>query len=142
LARHDLIAGFTRLPDLLEDYYAVAGSPLYERLADNGVWAVFLSLPRTHPEEYRRDLDLRNEIADRLEDEILGEAGSGREIGIVLGQAIGLDFCYIDLLLYDERSFLDQVGQVLGDYGPDITLREYRPGSSAILLQEPPGNTA
>lgn len=135
--RQDIIAGFTRLPDLLNDYYANEGSPLYQRLADNGARPAFLTLPRLHPDDHQQDLDLRNEIADRLEDEILGEAGSGREIGVILGQAVGLDLCYIDLLLYDEQAFLDRVNRVLGDYGQDgleVVLREFRPDSPAIML--------
>lgn len=135
--RLDIIVGFTRLPDLLDDFYAGEGCPLYQRLADNGARPVFLSLTRQHLEDHQQDLNLRNEIADRLEDEILGEAGSGREIGLILGQAVGLDFCYIDLLLYDEQAFLDRVNRVLNDYrqeGLEFALREFRPDSSAIML--------
>ncbi|MDR1125038.1 MAG: hypothetical protein LBM64_03120 [Deltaproteobacteria bacterium] len=135
-SRREVIAGFTRLPDLLDDYCAGDGSPLYERLADNGARPVFLVLPRSHPHpaDHQQDLDLCNEIAARLEDEILGETGSGREIGIVLGQAMGLDYCYIDLLLYDERAFLNRAGQVLSAYGLEAALREFRPDSSAMFL--------
>lgn len=132
--RFDIIAGFTCLPDLLDEYYAAEDRSIFELFKNSGAKAVFMTMNRKNPEDHTEDLELRNTIADRLETEILGEPGNGNEIGVILGQAIGLSHCYIDLLLYDEKAFLEKAGQVLQDYGEAFFLYDYHQDAEPKML--------
>lgn len=131
--RFDIVVGFSRLPAVLHEYYR-ADTPNLDMLEENGVKVVYLEFERFDFDNHQTDLELRNQIADRLEAEVLGEACSGREIGIILGQAIGVRRCYIDLLLYDEEMFLETVAKVLRDYRIEFNLREFRLGSFALRM--------
>lgn len=130
--RYDIVAGFSRLTQLLDDYYNDEESPTFDMLAQNGAKAVFIAMPRTS-EDHNMDLTLRNQIADRLEDEVLGSEETGREIGVLIGQAIGVDNCYIDLLLYDEQAFLAAAPTVLKDYDVQISFYDFKPGAEPKL---------
>lgn len=124
--RYDIIAGFTRLTSLLNDYYneETNAAGVFET---NGAKAMFIAYGRTDQEDHNVDLAMRNQIADRLEEEVLGPEDSGQEIGVILGQAIGIERCYIDLLLYDEEAFWENAPKVLDDYNLDFSFYSFGP---------------
>lgn len=132
--RFDIIAGFTSLPGLLDEYYENETRPVFDFFKENGAKVAFITMHRNHPDDHNPDLELRNTIADRLETEILGEPGSGKEIGVILGQAIGLTHSYIDLLLYDENLFLERVGQVLQNFEETFFFYDYYQGAEPRIL--------
>ena len=130
--RHDVITGYTSLPDLLDDYYGEE-SPVCDMLEENGAGAGFVMY--RHGEREPGDaLELRNAIAERLEEAVLGEAGSGDEVGFLLGQACGRDCCYIDLLLYDEQAFFDAAPAVLAEFGYEMIFFSFCPGEGGVTL--------
>lgn len=134
MPRFDIIAGFTSLPTLLDEYYEAENRSIFDLFAKNGAKAAFIAMHRNDPEDHKRDLELRNAIADRLETEVLGAAGSGGEIGIILGQGLGLSRSYIDLLLYDEKAFLEKAGAVLQDFGEAFFLYDYHQNAEPRML--------
>ena len=81
---------------------------------------------------------LRAELASRLETEVLGQRGSGQELGVLLGGADGLQHGYIDLLLYDTEAFLASVGQLLKDYPYTFYLSPFYQHGTLLLLTEEP----
>lgn len=115
--RYDVLTGTTCWMELIQDYYANETEQIGE-LHRFGAEAVFLMFPFEEADESsrKRALDIRYEIEDRLQAELLGEADSGREIGLVLGGASGIDCMYIDLLLYDRPLFQEQIRGLLADY--------------------------
>lgn len=130
--RRDVIAGVTCYIGLLNDYYAgearAAGA-----LAACGAKACFLFFP--YPGEDRGDvLQARYDLEERLQDEVLGPRGSGRESGIVLGGALGVDHAYIDLLLYDEPAFLQRVRPLLAALPYDFSLADFDPAGEVVAL--------
>ena len=76
-------------------------------------------------------LDERNKITDELES-IMGEKGSGKEIGIVLGNAFGVIGGYIDLLLYNQDEFIKRAQEVLKNYNYKFRLLKFRQYSDII----------
>ncbi|MDR2870865.1 MAG: hypothetical protein LBV04_10480 [Deferribacteraceae bacterium] len=101
LLRYDIIAGHSCLRPLLEDYYSDEDAA-YELFKQNGVKAAFLAIERPEGENYREIIDA---FADKIEEELLGLAGSGSEIGVLIGGATGEEYSYVDLLIYDEAVF-------------------------------------
>lgn len=132
--RFDIIAGFTGLPGLLDEYYEAEDRPIFDLFEENGAKVAFITMHRLYPEDHKQDLELRSLIADRLEAEVLGEAGSGEEIGVILGQAVGLTHVYIDLLLYDEKAFLEKAGRVLQDFGEAFFIYDYHQNAEPKML--------
>ena len=131
--RFDVVSGFTSLPDLLDSYYGDEDGPVCDLLEENGAKAGFILYD--HGEENLADaLELRGEIAADLEKNVLGAPGSGREIGVLLGQAVGEWNCYIDVLLYDEEAFLAAAPAVLEKYGLDIDFSGFRQGGKGLCL--------
>ncbi|WP_039954302.1 hypothetical protein [Brachyspira hampsonii] len=76
-------------------------------------------------------LDERNKITDELES-IMGKKGSGKEIGIVLGNAFGVIGGYIDLLLYNQDEFINRAEEVLKNYNYKFRLLKFRQYSDII----------
>lgn len=130
--RYDMIVGTTCFPELMQDYFD--GETKYtEALRKCGARAVFLAFP-CKGEEDSDALKLRYEIEDRLTNEVLGERGSGQEIGILLGGVMGYRFAYIDLLLYDAPAFLAKAGKVLEQYTHPFYLSDFRQESRLVAL--------
>ena len=75
--------------------------------------------------------DERNNISDELES-MMGEKGSGKEIGIVLGSAFGILCGYIDLLLYNQDEFIKRAEEVLKKYNYKFKLLRFRQYSEVI----------
>ena len=130
--RYDMVIGTTCFPELLRDYFNESTEHA-DKLAACGAKAVFLVMPMGNA-GHSEMLKLRYELEDRLAEEILGEKGSGRENGILLGGTMGREHLYIDLLLYDMPAFMRQVGQLLDQYAYPFYLAEFRPESRLVAL--------
>lgn len=121
--RYDVLVGSTCWPGLLEEYYA--DTPLrWQRLEDRGAIACFLAF--AYDGELEPMLEVRHELEQRLENEVLGLRGSGSELGLVLGGAVGTQCVYIDLLLYDEPAFAEKAPALLVSYPYDIYISDFR----------------
>ena len=126
--RYDIIAGFSSMLPVLRSYYNDE-TEAYDYLASNGAKAVFIAFPRTS-EDHNIDLELRTTIAERLEEEVLG-IEEGKEIGVLVGQAVGAERCYIDLLLYDEEEFMSKACAVLKDFDIEAKIYDFVSGAEA-----------
>ena len=121
--RFDVLVGSTCWPGLLEEYYADTPGR-WQRLEDRGAIACFLAF--AYDGELEPMLEVRHDLEQRLESEVLGPRGSGSELGLVLGGAVGTQCVYIDLLLYDEVAFLEKVPALLAAYPYDIYISDFR----------------
>lgn len=130
--RYDMIVGTGCFPELMQDYFD--GETKYTKAFRKcGARAMFLAFP-CRGGEGSGSLKLRYEIEDRLTNEVLGERGSGQEIGILLGGVMGNHFAYVDLLLYDAPAFLAKAGKVLEQYAYPFYLSDFRQGSRLVAL--------
>ena len=130
--RQDVIAGVTCYTSLLNDYYA-GRTGNADALAACGAKACFLFFH--YGDEDRRDvLQVRYDLEDRLQRQVLGPRGSGEEIGVVLGGALGETYAYIDLLLYDAPAFLQQVQPLLASLPYDFSLADFDPEGEVTPL--------
>ena len=85
----------------------------------------------------KQALDIRYEIEEHLQREVLGERGSGNELGIVLGGAMGTGRVYIDLLIYDGPMFWKKASELLEQYESAFYFSEFR--RNCCLEQLPDG---
>lgn len=125
--RYDITIGDTCWSELVNAYYR-DDTQLPDALEACGARAVYLSFPVEDVAEGQSPLDVRHELEELIESEVLGERGSGEELGILLGTAMGSERAYIDLLLYDEAAFWDEIGALLGQYPYDFRISDFRPG--------------
>ncbi|WP_300369458.1 hypothetical protein [Brachyspira sp.] len=115
ILRYDIIAGSTSYYETINDYY---NENIYDmmEISKFGAKALFLYYPyddENDNEDIRRKiLKERYEIQDRLKKEVLGN----KEIGIVLGEAMGIYNIYIDLIIYDENEFIKRAKILLAEY--------------------------
>lgn len=133
ILRGDVVAGTTCFFELVDEYYT-----LVTRTADAinkcNAWAVFLTYPYLPGENAASMLNICYGIQERLQKEVLGEKGSGQENGIVLGNAMGERYAYVDLLLYDVPDFLAKVEEVLKDYPYAFYLSEFYQNGDIVPL--------
>lgn len=104
-ARDDILVGTTCAWDLIGDY-AEAEGELEDPLAGFGADYVYVQFPKTFL-PVGREVDTRGEIEDALEEALAPRSG------LHLGGALGLDFAYIDLLIFDGSASLEIIRQVL-----------------------------
>jgi len=130
--RHDIIAGFTCQQRLMDEYYSEDHNS-FDLYTEAGAKAGFIWYFHEH-DEIRDALDERNEITDRIIEEILGEPDTGKELGLSIGQAMGPTRGYMDFLLYDEHAFLQKVGSVLKDYDYTFYYSDYQPQAESNEL--------
>lgn len=130
--RYDVVIGTTCFPGLIEEYFKDE-SGITDHLDACGAKAVFVVMPFGDAD--RSDLlKLRYEIEDRLTTVVLGEKGSGQEIGIILGGMMGREHLYVDLLLYDAPAFMEKAGDLLMQYPYPFYLAEFRPESRLVAM--------
>lgn len=130
--RHDIIAGFTCQQRLMDEYYSEDPSS-FELYVEAGAKPGFIWYFHEH-DEMRDALDERNDITDRIIEEVLGEPDTGKELGVNIGQAMAPTRGYIDFLLYDENAFLQKVGSVLKDYDYTFYYTDYHPEAESSEL--------
>lgn len=111
--RYDVVAGSTCFEPLITEYYQES-TELFDRLNEFGVKAAFLAFSYDIEEggNEKDVLNFRFDLEDRIEAELLAPEG----LGFLLGGAIGESTCYIDLLLYDEATFVEKIIPFLKDY--------------------------
>lgn len=134
--RLDVLRGETCYPMLVQQYEqnitTAAGS-----IAAYGAQAVFLTLDHGGGLSLAEQTALRAELAGRLEAEVLGQAGSGQELGVLLGGADGLRYGYIDILLYDADAFLAGVSRLLQDYPYSFYLSPFYQHGTLLEITAP-----
>ena len=123
--RYDVITGNSCFISLIGDYYNES-TDCIDVLERYGAKACFLAFPYGQDDDRSAILNARYELEDLLSEEVLGERGSGRELGIVLGGAMGALCAYIDLLIYDEPAFLAAVRPLLERYPYEFYLSDFR----------------
>lgn len=123
--RYDITIGNTCWSELVNAYYR-DDAELPDALEAYGARAIYLSFPVEDVAEGQSPLDVRHELEDLIESEVLGRRGGGEELGILLGGAMGSERAYIDLLLYDEPAFWDGIGALLGQYPYDFRFSDFR----------------
>ncbi|MDR1835379.1 MAG: hypothetical protein LBQ96_06210 [Fusobacteriaceae bacterium] len=135
--RQDLYAGTTCCIELVEEFYQNKRD-MFDDFEKSGAKACFLyyNCANDDPELM---LQLREEILDKISEFVLGEKDSGNEIGILLGTGFGKENAYIDLLLYDEEIFLQEVKPLLRQYDYDFYLADFREGGPVKNLTENKG---
>lgn len=134
--RDDVYIGTTCYFDTIKEYYGKTNeNQTYDSLNTCGAKAAFISYDYNN-DSPQTELNIRNEILDRIENEILGEKDSGKEIGMILGSATGLKKFYIDILLYDETKFLTAVNSVLKDYDYQFSYSEFKKNPYTINFFE------
>lgn len=134
--RLDVLRGETCYPMLVQQYdqniTTAAGS-----IAAYGAQAVFLTFDHGGGLSLAEQTALRAELAGRLEAEVLGQAGSGQELGVLLGGADGLRYGYIDILLYDTDAFLAGVSRLLQDYPYSFYLSPFYQHGTLLEITAP-----
>lgn len=111
--RYDVVTGSTCFEPLIALYYQDSPA-LFDHINRFGAQAMFLAFPYDNGQEgdARKILDFRHELEDRLEAELL----KPEELGLLLGGAFGEECCYIDLLLFDEPTFMEKIIPFLERY--------------------------
>ncbi len=132
--RDDVIFGISCFLPLVNQFYQEESS-IADQLSHYGAVAAFLLFPygETPPREV---LDLRHALEDRLEQEVLGERGNGQEIGLLLGGAMGTQYAYIDLLLYDAPAFGQRLPSLLADFPYPCYLAEFWQQGQVVRLNK------
>lgn len=122
--RYDVFTGSTCFEPLVAQYYN-GNTELFDHISQFGAKAAFIAFHFGGEQEVDRKeiLDFRYMLEDRMESELLQPEG----LGMLLGGAMGIGICYIDLLLFDEATFVEKVIQLLQDYPQySFYLSEYR----------------
>ena len=136
--REDIFMGSTCYMELIDDY-ANYNVDAFINISKMGARAVYLAYEFSENEDNdfedeninQKLFDEGNKITDELES-IMGEKGSGKEIGIVLGNAYGITGGYIDLLLYNQNEFIKRAEEVLKKYNYKFMLFRFRQYSEII----------
>ncbi|MEI0603062.1 tetratricopeptide repeat protein [Brachyspira alvinipulli] len=136
--REDIFMGSTCYMELIDDY-ANYNVDAFINISKMGARAVYLAYEFSENEDNdfedeninQKLFDEGNKITDELES-IMGEKGSGKEIGIVLGNAYGITGGYIDLLLYNQDKFIKRAEEVLKKYNYKFMLFRFRQYSEII----------
>ena len=136
--REDIFMGSTCYMELIDDY-ANYNVDAFINISKMGARAVYLAYEFSENEDNdfedeninQKLFDEGNKITDELES-IMGEKGSGKEIGIVLGNAYGITGGYIDLLLYNQDEFIKRAEEVLKKYNYKFKLLKFRQYSEVI----------
>lgn len=133
--RQDVMSGNTSYAGLINEFYNGQTTSV-EQLESYGAAPVFLVFGYSEQADRGELLSTRYEIEEELETRVLGKRGTGQELGLALGGAMGTGFVYIDLLLYDKEAFLEQAKQVLKKYPYKFYLSAFRPGSPLLPMFE------
>lgn len=124
-ARGDVILGTTKN---LDSIYELENEEDEIEIGASGASLVYLVLPAADLGEPSERVEARADLEDRLET-ALGAA----HVGEILGGAMGTQYAYIDLLLFDEDAGLTAVREILAD-SPSVqraVLRYFSPSKAA-----------
>lgn len=107
--RFDVIVGSTCLSSIVADYYH-GSTEIFDHADGFGVQALYMVFQNGVGED--NILNFRHDLEDRITEEIL-EPGN---LGVITGGAIGTEYSYIDLFVYDLRAFVKKVIPLLDEY--------------------------
>ncbi|MCL2031959.1 MAG: suppressor of fused domain protein [Methanomassiliicoccaceae archaeon] len=131
--RSDISKGITCYPELIYDYRNEDHTAYFNSVKCGAVPAFVFFMTK----EEDRDILLEEceAVAKALEENALGGKGSGDEIGIILGYAVG-DMCgYIDMMLFDEWEFIEERAMdALKPLGHVFCIGNFEPGRGTIYL--------
>ncbi|MEI0580789.1 hypothetical protein [Brachyspira pilosicoli] len=133
--RGDIFMGSTCYMEFISDYVNNNVKTIIN-ISKMGARAVYLAYEFSDnkdddDENIIKLIDERDKIANDLES-MMGEKGSGKEIGILLGGAFGILCGYIDLLLYNQDEFIKRAEEVLKKYNYKFNLLRLRQYSEII----------
>ncbi len=131
--RYDILSGLTSLLNSVAEYHSDV-KDTYADMESCGAKLVYLFY--TWPMEMDEDklFDLRYDFEDYLIKEVLGEKGSGREIGMSLGSAGGSMYEYADLLIYNMTEFFKRIDSLLKNYQFEFYLADFCPDGNIVNL--------
>ncbi|MDR3259195.1 MAG: hypothetical protein LBT51_06210 [Fusobacteriaceae bacterium] len=132
--RSDLYMGTTCFFDLIGAFYN-ENPAIADSIASYGAKACFIYYNNLN-EPPDIAINKRNEIIDKIETFVLGKKDSGNEIGIIMGTGLGEDNCYIDILLFDEEKFFENIRTTLKEYEFDFYFSEFKQNGEVIELSE------
>ena len=131
--RLDIFTGSGNYTPIINDYYN--GEDItYKTFAGFGAKSVFLYYYYDEKADQKVVLNQRYELQYKLEAEVLGERGSGKEIGLSLGGAMGNWCAYIDLLLFDDEAFFEKAKTLLADTSIMFFCQEFVHNGQTLLL--------
>ena len=107
--RFDVIVGSTCLDSIVADYYH-GSTEIFDHADGFGVQALYMVFQNGVGED--NILNFRHDLEDRITEEIL-EPGN---LGVITGGATGTEYSYIDLFVYDLRTFVKKVIPLLDEY--------------------------
>lgn len=122
LLRHDVHIGTQRCMSLISGY-GDGDDTYYNSFTAHGAKPVFLYWKHNGQDTA---MDECKALVDLLKSKVLGVSGTGSEIGTYLGDASGTRYNYIDLLLYDEKEFIEKVRAVCADMPQRFYYKEFR----------------
>ena len=130
--RYDIIAGTTSYYETVNDYYNENTDDIIE-ISKCGARAIFLyytyDYKNDDDESKKAILNERYEIQERLDKEVLASGDKEADIGIVLGGAMGVYNIYIDLIVYDEKEFINRAKVLLAEYERNFYISKLRKNS-------------
>lgn len=136
--REDIFMGNSCYMELLNDYtnYNIDSVVNISKMGARAVYLAYVFSDNNDNDFDDKNinqklLDERNQITDELES-MMGERGSGKEIGIVLGNAFGIVGGYIDLILYNQDEFIKRAKEVLKKHNYKFRLLRFRQYSEII----------
>lgn len=132
--RYDVLAASSSFQPLVVEYYQ-GSTALFDSLNRFGAQAMFIAITYQNRKksDVKRAEDFRLKFEEQLCDEVLVPDG----LGILLGGAVGSTACYIDLLLYDKRTFIKKLINFLDQYlvtEYDFYLLDFYQGSGMYRL--------
>lgn len=135
--RYDIREGCMDYPMLLRDYYHNE-IDRFCSLMNWGVKAAFLAIPYKADTdlEYQKVLSHCRELKHFIQTHLLDDSDAHPGKGIVLGEAIGDECMYIDLLLFDELTFIRDLKGFVEPYPYNIILSDFRQGAWYTLIKE------
>lgn len=131
--RYDILSGLTSLLNSVAEYHSDV-KDTYAGMESCGAKLVYLFYIWPMKMDEDKMFDLRYDFEDYLIKEILGDKGSGSEIGISLGSAGGSMYEYIDLLIYDMSEFFKRIDSMLKDYQFEFYLADFCPDGNIVNL--------
>lgn len=132
--RYDIITGITTYKELINDYYN-GKTDEFDKLFACGAKAMFLVFPTMTKPTLKEVLNFRYDLEEKIQENVFGEAKSGKETGLVLGGALGASCAYVDMLVYDEKSFYTKLKTFLSGFDCDFYLSEFKPKSELIKIK-------
>lgn len=134
--REDIFLGNSCYMNLINDYinYKINSVVDISKMGARAVYLTYMFVDNKdndfEDENINKNLlNEKNNITDELIS-IMGEGG--KEIGIVLGSAIGTVAGYIDLLLYNQDEFIKRAEEILKKYNYKFKLFRFRRYSEVI----------